>query len=428
MKRLSTILVAFLLLTLSSNTYAKSGFTMNPDSLNLRMYMSLFHEDHKNKSYATCLEPGWVVVNNNPAPFLKNRIFEKMEEALLFLYNDTTNVVPDDRKMYLDTLMHLYDKAAEFHKVKAPYFKMRKAYMLQTAMQATPDKFIPLYEDAFDNDSSLDPFYKDRLGLAYMQNMNDENDYQLKAIEIYNKLQELQPDNDTWNQRLMSLSGGDISKLIEIKKKSWDINPDNLEKAWDYANTCVRAKEFEKAIEPLRFLVSKAPNVINYWKQLANAEEKIGENNKAIDAYKKLMELDPNFKDAYVNIAIIHKNLKQLSVARTYLIKAQQLDEEWDYPIFIEAQLYEESARQCFNSKGKLDLIDKACFELAADYYRKAARLNGTYSSIASARAGSLSSSIPTKEEYFFQGIAVGTEMKLNSGCYAWIGKSVRSR
>ena len=140
------------------------------------------------------------------------------------------------------------------------------------------------------------------------------------------------------------------------------------------------------------------------------------------------MELDPNFKDAYVNLAIIYKNLKQPSVARTYLIKAQQLDEEWDYPLFIEAQLYEEAARQCYNSKGKLELIDKACFELAADYYRRAARLNGIYSSTASARAGHLSSSIPTKEEYFFQGIAVGTEMKLNSGCYAWIGKSVRSR
>lgn len=427
MKTTKKLLALLLLLFLAANAYGKSIAVSNiqGDSVNVRMYFSLFYEDFKNKSYKTCLDPAWVVINNNPSPFLKNNIFKKVEDALMNLHDDA-NTPENEKKIYADTLLYMYDKAIQYDKTRAPYFKMRKAFILQSWYQATPDKFIPLYEDAFDNDSSLPSFYKDRLGLAYMQNIKEDNDYQLKAIELYNNLQELEPNVDTWNQRLASLSGGDISKLVDIKKKSWDLNKDNLEKAWDYANTCIRAKEFEKSIEPLRFLIEKSPNVLNYWKQLAVAEHKLSRSDKAIEAYKKIMELDPNFKDAYVNIALVYKEMKQYSVARTYLYKAISIDEEWDYPVFVEGQLYEDAARNC--SGGKLDFKDKVVFQLAVDTYNKAARMNGSFSNQASARAAAFSTSVPPQEDYFFRGFKKGAEIRINEGCYSWIGKSIIAR
>jgi hypothetical protein len=93
---------------------------------------------------------------------------------------------------------------------------------------------------------------------------------------------------------------------------------------------------------------------------------------------------------------------------------------DWDYPDMIEAQLYEQAARAC-----DFDFMAKCVYLLAVNTYRKAANLNGQYSSAASERIKALANSIPTKEDYFFRKLKSGDSVKIEGPCYDWIQRSI---
>lgn len=429
MKKIKLIFLILIVGLFAVNNFAKTNMmTAAAQQDTLLQYFSLFHEDYKNKNYESALEPGWIVMNTDPAKFVRYKLFKKMETIHFKLYeNESTS--PERKKKLADDILVVYDKAIQFEKKKEAYYTLRKAYVLQKWHDADPTEFIPLYEKAFELDNKLPNHYKDILGIVYTQLADDEvNDYKVKALELYSKLSEAEPDNATWISRIENLAGGDIEQLKDIKKKAWELDKENLEKAWGYASTCMRDKDYEKALEPLNFLTTKAPTVVNYWKQLANAQQKLNNTDEAIQAYKKLIELQPDNKDSYVNIAIIYKDLGQFSVARSYLQKAMNLDKEWAYPIYLEANLYEEAARDCSSRNGKLTFMDKCVFKLAAETYRRAGTKTGPYASVGAQRAKAFASTVPTQEDFFFKGYKAGAVIKIEGSCYGWIGRSVKAK
>lgn len=409
MKHLKYLLMMTYLLGVSS-LYAQNQLMAN---------FSLFYEYHKNKDYVSAAPFGWKVINEDPSQFIKYKIFPKMEETLWYLH-DSTNATDDEKKALTDTILYFYDKAIQYEPDLAGYYLARKAYVMEVWANESAEKIIPVYEEALAKDPDLPAFYKDRLGILYIKNANEENGYKLKALDLYSKLSEAEPDNPLWIQKLESIAEN-IEELVEITKKSWDLDKENLEKAWKYASTCLRAQDYEKAVEPLEFLTQKAPDVINYWKQLASAYDKLDKTDKAINAYKKVIELQPDGKENYVNLALIYKRLDQLSVARTYLQKAMKIDPQWDYPYLIEAQLYEQAARSC-----DYDFMAKCVYQLAVDTYRKAASLGGQYATVAADRVKALQNSVPTKEDYFFRKLKSGDTIKIEGACYSWIDRSIQ--
>jgi len=81
--------------------------------------------------------------------------------------------------------------------------------------------------------------------------------------------------------------------------------------------------------------------------------------------------------------------------------------------------LYEESARNC-----GFQFEDKLVYQLAVDTYRKAANVDPSFTQ-ARERASALSSSVPTKEDYFFRNYKSGSTIPIAGNCYGWIGRSV---
>ncbi|MBS3944416.1 MAG: tetratricopeptide repeat protein [Melioribacter sp.] len=379
---------------------------------------SLFNEYHKNKDYVTAIDYGWKIINSDPTPWLRYKIFPKMEDILWYMH-DSMKVSGSEIKMLNDTIIYFYNRAIKYEPKNESHYTIRKAYVMETWLKANPDETIKAYEYALSLDSNIDNFYKDHLGMLYIANASDNNDYKLKALDLYSKLAETDPDNPIWNQKLEGIAE-DISELVSITKKSWEFDKDNLEKAWKYASTCLRAQDYEQAKIPLEFLTSKAPEVINYWKQLASVYEKLDMNDKAISAYKKLIDLQPDNRDNYVNLALIYKRLEQLSVSRTYLQRGMKADPNWDYPVFIEAQLYEQAARLC-----DFDFMAKCVYLLAVNTYRKAASMGGQFSSTSADRVKALQNSIPMKEDYFFRKLKSGDTVKIEGHCYSWIDRSV---
>lgn len=394
---------------------------INSDSVqvDLMTEFSLFYEAYKNKDYNFAYEHGFTVINTDPSTFLKYKPFRKMEEVILQL-RDSIATSEEEVKMYGDTLFYLYDKAVELDAKNSEYFILQKAYMLDKWDIATPEEEIAAYEYAFGKFPDAGTYYKDRLGIIYSQNASEENGYKMKALDLYSALAELEPENETWISRIDGLAE-DINELVEIRKKAWDLDKENLEKAYKYSETCIQALEFEKSLEPLLFLTQKSPDVINYWRKLATVYTKLDNHDGAIKSYKTLIQLEPNNRENFYNIALLYKNISQLSVCRSYLQKAASASSEsWDIPIMVEAQLYEQAAREC-----GFEFMDKCVYQLAVDTYMRAAAVGGAQSSSAKERVKALNQSIPQREDYFFRKYKSGDKILIEGTCYGWIQRSI---
>lgn len=384
----------------------------------LMVQFSLFNEDHKNNFYESAYEYGWNVINENPEPFVKYRLFPKMEEILFYMH-DSVAASPEEKNVIADTTLHFYEKAVEFQQEKKPYWLAKKAFVLETWTDAPIEKVIEAYSEALLADPRLDTYYQDRYGQLLAKGSEKNPELKMEALELYSKLSELQPENPQWITRIENLAE-DPQELLEITYKAWQIDPTNYEKAWKYASLSMKSNEYEKVIEPLLFLVEENPDVVNYWNQLATAYQKLDNYDKAMGAYKKLIELQPENEEHYVNLALMYMNKNNLSTARSYLQKAKSLKPNWDYPIYIEGTLYEQSARKC-----GFEFMDKVVYQLAVNTYREAALKSGNYSSIARERVSALSNSVPSLEDYFFRNIGSGDTIKIEGKCYDWINRSV---
>ena len=78
-----------------------------------------------------------------------------------------------------------------------------------------------------------------------------------------------------------------------------------------------------------------------------------------------------------------------------------------------------QAARDC-----TFDFKTKLVYLLAQETYRRAVSVDPNLAQ-ARDRIGALSTSIPSKEDYFFQGYKSGDVIPITGECFTWIGKSV---
>lgn len=397
----------------SNNFVYKSG---DCDSLEVLKLYSLFSEYHKNKDFASALPYGWQVLECDADKFRK-WIYYKMEDGLWYLH-DSTDVSPELKESIEDTIIYLYDLAIEHYPEQRAYFESHKAFILEGWLEVPYEEVIAEYEKAIKDDAEISSYYYNRLGLLYIVNASDENDYKTKALDLYTYLQNREPDNPQWPQELVGLVDN-IDQLVELRKMNWYNDKENLGKAWDFVKIAMRAENYPEAIEGLEFLVEKSPETVNYWNQLATAYQKTDQLKNAENAFLKLIEIDPDAKEHYLNLGIVYGDMGKLSKARRYYLKASEVGGGWALPIYYEGFLYEKSARGC-----KFDFETKMVYQLAVDTYRKAVRMDASLTQ-AKDRVGALSTSVPTQEDYFFRGYKSGQVLPIEGDCFTWIGKSV---
>jgi len=395
------------------NTTVKQA---KPDSLKLIEQYSLFSEYYKNKEFDTALPYGWKVLEMDPQKFSK-WIYYKMEDILWALH-DSTATTPEMKKSIEDTILYVYKLALKYDSGDKTYFEPREAFVEETWLKMDPDKVIKAYEKAMADDPQMSTYYMNRLGQLYKNNQSDSNDYKTKAIDLYTKLSEMEPDNPAWPSQLESLVEN-IEELVKLDQKAWNLDKNNLEKAWKYGSTALKAGMYDDAITALEFLVEKSPKTINYWSQLASVYQKTEQLNKAEDAFKKLIQLEPEKKDNYLNLGIIYKDKNQYSLARQFYQKASEVGNGWGMPIYYIGNLYEQAARNC-----TFDFETKLVYLLALQTYRRAKNMDPNLDQAAE-RISALQSSIPTKEDYFFRGYKSGQTLPISGQCYGWIGRSV---
>lgn len=408
------IILVIILINCGSTSTAKVHKTLSPvDSMKVMEQYSLFSEYHKNRDFVSALPYGWKILEMDPARFAKF-FFYKMEETLWYMH-DSAGVSPEEVGQIQDSIIGFYENAIEYYPDDKAYFQARKAFVKESWLDANPAEVITDYELAFEWKPDFSSYYHNRLGQLYIANASEENDYKTKALELYSMLSEREPENSMWVEILESLAEN-IDELVQLTKRTWDMDNENLQKAWRYASMAIRANEFNTAIEPLEFLVEKAPDGINYWNQLASAYQKTDQHTKAESAYRKLIQLEPESKEHYLNLGFNLREQGKLSAARSEFLKASEVGGGWALAIYWEGYLYEQAARSCTNFDAKV------VFLLAQQTYRRALSMDPSLDN-ARDRVNALSSYVPTKEDYFFRNLKSGDTIPIT--CVGWIGKSV---
>lgn len=396
---------------------SESLFAQQPDTLKIYRKWSLFSEYHKNSDYETALPYGFEILEIDPAKF--KTIFLKLEDCIIYLH-DSTDVSQDFKESLADTLMLVYDLAIKTQPQNAAYYYKKKGYYLESWYTGRELDAIEAYEKAYELDKDLDFYYVDRLGLLYIKLADEENDFRLKAFKLYQEASTKDPNNSLPLERMKNLAEN-IEQLIEITYNAWQLDKENIQKAWQYSSITYQTGEYEKAIEPLEFLVQRVSDNETYWARLATSYQKTEKYQKAINAYKKALELNKSVREYLLNIGICYKELGQFSTARNYFYQAAELSKGWGLPYIYEATLYQAAVQKC----GSFEFMDKVVLKLAVDTYAKAKAIDPSVASLADDAIRSLSNSIPTKEEYFFRKLKSGQTIKIEGNCYNWIGKSI---
>jgi Tetratricopeptide repeat len=404
-----------MLLMISGAVHAQTS-DAPADSMKLLAQYSLFSEYHKNKDYKSAIPYGWNVLEMDKKKFAK-WIYYKMEDALWYMH-DSSGLSQDEAKAIADTTLYLYNLAAENDPEAKGYFLAKKAFISETWLGVDTETVIHEYEKAIAADSTISTYYYDRLGELYFSKKDENPDYKLKGLDVYQYLSDREPDNSAWPEKQERFVDN-IGELVDLAKKQWDLDPQSLEKAWKYASTAIRANKYPEAITALEFLVSKNPSSASYWTQLASAYHKNGQLDKAEDAYKKLISLEPDKKEDYLNLGILYRDKNQFAAARSEFEKASEVGKGWGLPIYYIGNLYEQAARSC-----GFEFEDKLVYLLAVDTYKRAKSMDPSVTQ-AQERITALATSVPSKEDYFFRGLKSGQSVPITGTCYGWIGKSI---
>lgn len=412
MKTKLTILIAIILSLISLN----QSFAQD-DTLKIYRKWSLFAEYHKNSDYLSALPYGWEIIQLDPSRF--KTIFLRMEDCLIKLHD--SSATPEAQKViYADTLIYLYDLAIQTQPENAPYFHKNKGYYLEIWYSDRELESLSEYEKALQADPNLDFYYVDRLGNLYLKLSNENSDFIAKARELYQTASVNDPSNSIAFEKLKTLAVSD-SQLISVTYQAWQLDKENLAKAWQYASITFQSGEYEKALEPLEFLAKRTPDSETYWYRLATSYQRLNNYSKAIECYKKAFGLNPNMKEYPLYIGICYKELGQLATARNFFYKAADIEMGWGLPYIHEAALYRTAVERC----GTFDFMDKVVLKLAQDTYYRAKSVDASVTVLANEGINSLNGSVPSKEEYFFRKYRSGQTIKIEGSCYNWIGKSI---
>ncbi len=421
MKSVVLIVVAFFFI--SGIVYAQGT---HQDSIEVLKNWSLFFEYFKTGDYVTAVPYGWKVMEMQPTRF--KTLYKAMEKIYLKFYEEA----PEEKKQgYADTLLVIYDNAIKYHPESASEYYLKKGYVLENYYKNRNIDAIEAYEKGIELDFEHTEFYYiDRLGVLYIKHMEENPDFREKAIDLYRRVLDKDPQNVTANDRLRALVK-DISELIELNKKRLETDPENTELIWTIANLYIRAEDFKSSIPYLEKLTKKFPDNEIYWNRLGYSYQRIGEYKKAIDAYTRSLKVNPDAKEIILNIAVCYRELENFEQARIWARRAMAKDKNWGRPYIEIAQIYEATVAKCVKTtKGgdwtKIDFIDKLVYQLAVEYYELAKRIDPSVINEANQRIKNLETLVPTQEDYFFNKRKIKDgKIPITGGCYDWIGESI---
>ncbi len=430
------ILISFLFLAIATLGISESAHATvalpdtsdAEDEQELLMNWSLFHEDYRNGYYERAIPYGWKVMELNPTRFTS--LYRNLAESYRQLYLEEED--EEKQAAYVDTIITVFQKGIEYLPDRADNYYLQKAHFYDNYYSPPKvEESIEAYEKAIELSFDTIEFdYIDRLGTLYMENIDADETYADRAIELYQRyLTERDPDSDTAMDRLQRLVR-DPEELVELAENQLRTDPDNPGYIWNLVQAYNTAEQYENAIPHVERLIEMNPESQTYWNELARLHDRLDQYQEAIRAYQELMKLDPNDRDLPLNIARAYRQLENFQQARSYAQQASRIDPNWGEPLMEIATIYEEVVERCVvrNRGGweHMELEDRVVYRLAQEYYQEAAQIDDRVAERARERAEFLHDLVPQDDHYFFNRELISNgKMEVFGACYEWIDEEI---
>ncbi len=241
-----------------------------------------------------------------------------------------------------------------------------------------------------------------------------------KAIETYEKLSELLPYDPLPSQRKIDIIRmyRDPEEYLNSMKEAVERFPDDPRRRFDYGVALLDQGFSEKAVSEFEIYCEQEPDDPEGWRNLAAARDNLNDYRGAINALKKVIELEP---ESLVDLVAIGENyiyLKNWVEARRWAKKALAKDGGFGAAWLLMGDIYYKAADLASGDSPKYD--DKLVFVIAYGLYKRAAGSDDLEAGSDGKRGMNIlkgSMLLPSKEERFMH-----REKSRPSGrAYAWI-------
>ncbi|HET8830223.1 MAG TPA: tetratricopeptide repeat protein [Pelobium sp.] len=131
-----------------------------------------------------------------------------------------------------------------------------------------------------------------------------------EAIKYYTKTIELNPKNPGLYGELerVYLAKGDTANALKVIEQGREQHPENMSLIYDELNIYLNRGEASKQISKIENAIAKDQDNKTLRFVAGIAYSANNQNDKAVESYKKALEIDPAYTDAIYNLAVIYIN------------------------------------------------------------------------------------------------------------------------
>ena len=159
--------------------------------------------------------------------------------------------------------------------------------------------------------------------LSKLYKENERFDDQIFILEKILKLDERNEIAQSELAMAFESSGRDP---LDIYRKRYENNPDNLSYGLDYSDRLNQVDRFEDAIPILKNVIRQDPSSKLAYRKLAEASKAIDELDGAAAAYEELFKIDPRDSRIAIDISDVHLENNDYRKALRWADKAASLD------------------------------------------------------------------------------------------------------
>lgn len=210
----------------------------------------------------------------------------------------------------------------DFTKANPGHLPARKLLAMLKVKQGEPEKAVEVLEAVRDQGVAEAQFLA-LLGGAYLEAGDASN-----AVQYLEKAAELDPDAASIQSQigLGHLALGKADAAVSHMENAVKLEPDLLEADLLLVQIHLRNREYDRALSVAQALQAKRPTNPVPYNAMAMAHFGAGEADKARQALRKALEVDPGFRLTHISLADLDMRQGNLAAARGHYQAVLQLD------------------------------------------------------------------------------------------------------
>ncbi|MGB1206850.1 MAG: tetratricopeptide repeat protein [Chitinophagales bacterium] len=422
------------------------------DSVATRTNYSLFREFYKQKSYDDAIAP-WRYVYKN-APALRKTTY--LNGITMYEHYAESSTDSLTKQAYVDSMFMVYDQRIEYFGEEGSVTAW-KAYKLKLYRSWDNANYNEWVKKSFEIEGEESEYF---ILYAYfkktMQNLNAKLIDVPKVEEVYNALSDAVDYNveqehkytknykkeqakidklyEALQAKLDDIAGKNAKTCPDIKNyydSKYRQNPNDLKMLKTYYGKLSRAKcKTDPVYQELANKLYELEPTASRAKMMAQKALNSGNHTEAANFLQKALELESDrTKQAgiYMFLAGVERRKVQnltsevARKARTYALKAAELNPGWGKPYIFIGELYASSGPLCGSGRGwNSQVVTWA----ATDAWQKAKEIDPSVAAEANKNINNYAQYYPMKDEGFMKSIMSGQSYKI--GC--WIGTTTTAR